>query len=233
MIRNVAPGHKKDPAGIGLLWATLSVIFIAFLIFIVLLTILMRQLFGSYIFWFDQKVFDCLSNYVTARNTVIMQVFTFLGSPDFLIPVFLLLFVYYYFIQKNKRHFLRSVIITVVNLLLMFGLKSIFDRSRPLNPVLAEAPGLSFPSGHALMGLIFFGQIISIIQQEVTNKWIRWVSTSILGIVILLIGLSRVYLRLHYTSDVIAGYFFAILSFLMLLWMFRKVEMANAKKGPA
>jgi undecaprenyl-diphosphatase len=159
-----------------------------------------------------------------------MEVFTFLGSHKFLIPAFLLLFAYYFFIRKDKWYAIRIAVLSVANLLLLFGFKFIFDRSRPLNPLFGEVPGLSFPSGHALMGVIFFGLIINIVCRQMSNAWIKWISIMMLVMVILLIGLSRIYLRLHYTSDVIAGYFIGLLSFLMLWWMLNKVEMTNARK---
>ena len=122
--------------------------------------------------------------------------------------------------------------IGVSNLLLMFGLKFLFNRPRPLIPLLKEVPGLSFPSGHAFMSLTFFGLLIYIIYRGIADKWLKWICITILTLVIFMIGLSRVYLRVHYASDVIAGYCFGIVSLILLLWMLRQIEKFNAKKIP-
>ena len=230
MSRNAASTSKRLSPGIVMLSAKLVAFYIAFLVIIVLLTIWARHVLDPYIVKFDEEVFDHLSNYLSQRNTGIMEVFTFLGSHKFLIPAFLLLFAYYCFIRKDKWYSIRIAILSVTNLLLLFVFKFIFDRSRPLNPLFGEVPGLSFPSGHAMMSVIFFGLLINIICREVKNTWIRCICSIILLMVILLVGLSRVYLRLHYASDIIAGYSFGLLSFLMLLWMLNKVEKASAKK---
>jgi len=112
----------------------------------------------------------------------------------------------------------------------MFGLKFFFNRPRPLIPLLKEVPGLSFPSGHAFMSLTFFGLIIYFIHRKVANKWLKWTAIVFLMLMIFLVGLSRVYLRVHYASDVIAGFCFGIISFIILLSLLRQIEKFNARK---
>jgi membrane-associated phospholipid phosphatase len=230
MIRKAALRAKKPSGVIGLLSVELSLAFIAFFIFLTLLVNVVKQVFGKDQPAFDQKVFDYLLPYVTHRNNSIMEVFTFMGSHKFLIPAFLLLFAWHYFIHKNKRYFIRVVLITLNNLLLLFSLKVFFNRTRPLIPLFKEAAGFSFPSGHAFMGLTFFGLIIYMVYQEVSNKWIKWITIIILVLIIFMVGLSRVYLRVHYATDVIAGYCFGILSFIILPVVLKQVEQLNAKK---
>ena len=181
----------------------------------------------------DERVFSYLSHFVNNTNTLIMQFFTFIGSHFFLLPAWLVVITFYYFIRKNKWYFVKMIIIAVSNLLLMFGLKFFFNRPRPLIPLLKEVPGLSFPSGHAFMSFTFFGMLIYIVYREVKNIWLKWILIFILAIIILLIGLSRVYLRVHFASDVIAGFCFGVLSLVILLWMLRQIEKYNAKKIPA
>lgn len=93
----------------------------------------------------------------------------------------------------------------------MFVLKHSFGRTRPLIPLLEEARGLSFPSGHALMAVTFYGLLGYIVWQTVKNNALKWLLFVFFMLMILLIGFSRIYLRVHYTSDVIAGYCMGLL----------------------
>ena len=112
----------------------------------------------------------------------------------------------------------------------MVGLKFFFQRPRPLIPLLQEISGLSFPSGHAFMGTIFYGLLISIVYRDVSNIWRKWILIAILVITILLVGFSRVYLRVHYLSDVLAGFCFGILLLIIFLWLIKRIEKYNASK---
>ena len=230
MIRKVQSGAKFLLSTIALVSAELLVLFGAFFITLGLLIIVIRQIFFRRQDALDHYVFDYLSPYITGTNTAIIQFFTFFGSQQFLIPAFMLLLAWYYFIHKNKWYFIKILIIAISNLLLMFSLKYLFNRPRPLVPLLKEVPGLSFPSGHAFMGLTFFGLLIYIIYHDVSNKWVKWISIFNLVIFILMVGLSRVYLRVHYASDVIGGFCFGILSLMILLFILRQIEKFNFRK---
>ena len=232
MKKTAKHGIKKMSDAIALLSLELLVVFIVFFVCIAVLIILIREVFAPTQPVFDQQAFDYLSGYITNANTKIMECFTVLGSHKFLIPAFLIFFAWYYFIRRNSWYFIKIVTIAVCNLLLLFWLKFFFNRPRPLIPLLKEVPGLSFPSGHAFMGLTFFGLIIYIVYREVSNKWIKWITILALVFIILMVGLSRVYLRVHYASDVVAGYCFGIISLVILLTMLKQIEKYNAKRLP-
>jgi len=105
----------------------------------------------------------------------------------------------------------------------MLLLKQLFQRKRPLSPLLKAAKGLSFPSGHAIMAVTFYGLLIYILQHSVAVDWIKWIATILIVVLILLIGFSRVYLRVHYASDVAAGFviglLWLIISLAVLKWL--------------
>lgn len=89
-------------------------------------------------------------------------------------------------------------------------LKRIVQRPRPTEYRLIEENGYSFPSGHSMVSAAFYGFLIYLIFKNVKNKRIKWISISFLGILISLIGISRIYLGVHYTSDVMAGFVISI-----------------------
>ncbi|MEO5781764.1 MAG: hypothetical protein ABIQ07_00745, partial [Ginsengibacter sp.] len=93
--------------------------------------------------------FNFLSKNISDANTDVMQVFTFLGTHTFLIPANLALIAWFLFIKKHRWYSINVPVVAISSLLLMFILKMIFHRDRPLTPLLQAAQGYSFPSGHA------------------------------------------------------------------------------------
>ncbi len=140
----------------------------------------------------------------TLRNdklTKFMKIITDFGSARYLIVISLLSFL----VIKNKRKsfgiLFNLLLITILNLVL----KNIVERPRPEGFMLIDETGYSFPSGHSMVSMAFYGFIIYLIFKYLKNKPLKYILCSILGILIVLIGSSRIYLGVHYVSDVIAG----------------------------
>jgi undecaprenyl-diphosphatase len=112
----------------------------------------------------------------------------------------------------------------------MFILKQFFNRPRPVTPLLEPVKGLSFPSGHALMSMSFYGLLIFLVWENVKNKTWKWGLTILLLLIILLIGFSRIYLRLHYFSDVMAGFAGGIIWLTISIWVVRRIERFSRKE---
>lgn len=187
-----------------------SIFTIEFLLVLLLLLALMvflyasREIFILKNFDFDDQVFNALKPYITPARTNFMNFITFLGKHDALIPLNILLIGY--FLYKKKKWFaVRVTALALSSLLLKFILKLFFQRARPDIPVIEKVSGLSFPSGHALIGVVFYGLVIFVIWHEVKQRWLKILLTIFFVMLILLIAFSRVYLRVHYASDVIAG----------------------------
>jgi undecaprenyl-diphosphatase len=230
MKRRIKARIDKLSGAIALLSIELVIVFIAFFISIAFLIMVIRRIFFENKYLFDQKVFSFLQPYVSDTHTSLIQFFTIFGSHNFLVPAYLFLFIYFYFIRKNKWYFIKFASIAVSNLLLMFGLKYLFNRPRPLIPLLKEVPGLSFPSGHAFMSFTFFGLLIYVVYRDVKNKWIKWSLIIFLLSMIFFVGLSRVYLRVHYASDVLAGFSFGLLTLVIMLGLLHQIEKYNLQK---
>ena len=105
----------------------------------------------------------------------------------------------------------------------MFLLKYLFRRKRPLYPLKA-AKGLSFPSGHAIMSVTFYGLLMYVISQTIKDKTLKWSLVLSLGTFIQMIGFSRVYLRVHYASDVAVGYITGFLWLIISLDVLKRIE---------
>ena len=138
--------------------------------------------------------------------TPIAKVITNLGSAVFLIALTIILII----VIKNKKIglsiFLNLSFVTILNQLL----KRILQRPRPNEFRIIEETGYSFPSGHSMVSMAFYGYLIYLIYKYIKNKYIKWISIIALSILICFIGISRIYLGVHYTSDVLGGFLLSI-----------------------
>ena len=139
----------------------LSVLTIEFLFVILLLLAmiifiyLVRMIFIRESTEFDDRVFNTIKPYINDGLTNFMLVITFLGKHDLLIPLNFVLIAF--FIYRKERWFAtRIAALSLSSLLLMFLLKFFFQRNRPLQPVIDDVSGYSFPSGHALISVVFY-----------------------------------------------------------------------------
>lgn len=172
----------------------------------------------------DMLIFDKIKPGVNAINNKIMLFVTFLGKHQFLIPANLLLIFYFLLVKRQNWFSIRVITIAISSLALMLLLKQLFQRKRPLSPLLKAAKGLSFPSGHAIMAVTFYGLLIYILQHTITVDWLKWLATVLMFVLIILIGFSRIYLRVHYASDVAAGFIIGLLWLLLSLAVLKWLE---------
>ena len=120
------------------------------------------------------------------------------------------------FILKNKTYFKYILINTILLVLLNQSLKFTFQRPRPELNIL-NATGYSFPSGHAMVNAGFYGFLMYLIVISKISKPYKLILCTLFTILILLIGVSRVYLGVHYITDVIAGIFFSIIYLIIFI----------------
>lgn len=224
MIRRVFRRVRSAWAALALLSVEMLLIIVLFLVSLLSFAFLIRRVIVLQNTRFDEEVFGFLRSYVTETNNKIMLTLTFLGTHNFLIPANLLLIAYFLFIRKHKWYSIKVPAIALTSLGLMFGLKYFFGRPRPDVPLLFEANGLSFPSGHALFSITFYGLLVYIIYKGVKNAALRWSLISFLVILMILIGFSRVYLRVHYATDVIAGFAVGFMWLAFAIWLLNRME---------
>ena len=112
------------------------------------------------------------------------------------------------------------VILTVAPMVGVLLMKMLIDRERPDFFIMGSQPGgMSFPSGHAVFAVLFGGILVFLVGELVGSPLIRRPLQIGLGLLILGVGISRVYLRVHWPSDVIGGYLFGGASLLGLIWL--------------
>ncbi|MDE1549028.1 phosphatase PAP2 family protein [Jeotgalibaca caeni] len=84
--------------------------------------------------------------------------------------------------------------------------KFLFERPRPPIQHLVEQGGYSFPSGHSMGATILYGSIVFLLVQLGKKRWMKWLALFLAATMIVIIGISRIYLGVHYPSDVIGGF---------------------------
>jgi undecaprenyl-diphosphatase len=161
---------------------------------------------------FDDAVRSVIHDFASPVLTEVMRFVTNLGDWQVVMTATLCLLAYLWY-RRDNIHILVALVAMMGAGILDASLKLAFHRARPDPFFIAKPTTYSFPSGHALISLCFYGLLAGTLTHDMQSKWQRILAWSAAVLLIALIGLSRVYLGVHWPSDVIAGYATA------LIWM--------------
>lgn len=225
MISTVQKIYRKIFAGVLLLVAEITLVAILFLISLFGFLFVAKYVFLDNKQEFDQNAFDIMDFFISENNNNIVSFFTQFGNYQFLIFANLLLIAYFLFVRKHRWYSIKIPSVALSSVLMMSLLKILFSRPRPLLPLLEPASGFSFPSGHAMSSVTFYGLLIYFvwIHKEIPRS-IRISTVTFLVLLIIMIGVSRVYLRVHYASDVIAGFCMGVIWITIAIYTIDKIE---------
>lgn len=139
---------------------------------------------------------------------------TFLGSPEFIVPATFVLAALLFW--KHRFHYLASFLFALIgSQLTVLLLKYYVNAPRPFDPMIVVTDPFSFPSGHANIAIVFYLALVFFLNRKyVTDTRRRYMLWGIALLLVLLVGMSRVYLRVHYIEDVVVGYLIGA------LWLF-------------
>ncbi|HUR12818.1 MAG TPA: phosphatase PAP2 family protein [Flavitalea sp.] len=227
---NIRKKIKKFFAAISLLSTQLIIILILFVIALFAFVFLVYWIIKENRVGFDFAVFKLIEPHITNVRTGIMNSISFLGAHSFLIPANLILIAYFLFIKKRRWYSIKIPVVSLGSLLVMMGLKRFFSRPRPDNPILREVSNFSFPSGHAMVSFTFYGLLIYLVWQNVRNLWLRWILVISLVCLIIAIGVSRIYLRYHYATDVLAGFCLGLIWLVISIAVITRIEKYTRKE---
>lgn len=182
------------------------------------------DVFNKEIIEIDTSIYSFISTYLIRDNiTPIMKVITWFGSAFPLIIVTLLCIILF----KNKKDGILVLVNLVFITIFNQAFKHIFQRARPSEFMIVTENGYSFPSGHSMVSMAFYGFLIYLIYKRISNKYLKWGLICFLLLLILLIGISRIYLGVHYTSDVIGGFLLSISYLLLFVIFIDKMKMLD------
>jgi membrane-associated phospholipid phosphatase len=156
---------------------------------------------------FDEKVTSFIYNYRSEKMTNFVTVITDMGDVLAYSIIIVAVAIWFLIDKRSIRWLIQSFIILTSTSLLNILIKHYISRPRPdIDMRLVEASSYSYPSGHSMCALAFYGFLIYLAYKKVEHKWIKFLAFIFLPLLILGIGASRVYLGVHFPSDVIAGF---------------------------
>ena len=173
---------------------------------------LTQEMLSTSIQQFDITVRSNIHQHATTWLTMSLSNITNLG--DWPVVMFGTIGLLLLFLYRGARDYIQLMLITMIGAgILDVTLKLTFHRLRP-DPFFGTKPNTySFPSGHALISFCFYGLIAGMLSLRLEKRWQRGVVWTLAVFLIAAIGFSRIYLGVHWPSDVLAGYAAA------LIWM--------------
>jgi undecaprenyl-diphosphatase len=182
---------------------------------------------------FDNRVAGYVSAHIVSSGlTRFMKGVTIFGSQEFLFSAYVLLVLFFLFFHKNRPLAIDIATIGISGYFVTLLLKILFHRARPSDPLIERLRNYSFPSGHSSSGFIFYGFLAWLVWNTHWRPVYKYSVMAALILFSLLIGCSRVYLRIHYASDVIAGFCVGFTWLLFSVWLLDRLKNKYAvKKG--
>lgn len=154
----------------------------------------------------DEAVSEYVVSYRTDNLTRYFTFITHLGDRNAYIVVAVLLSGLYFYRRRSWKFILQTLLVLMLATLSNIMLKRVINRARPASEHLVTVDSLSYPSGHSMSAMAFYGFLIFLCLRYPMVRWLRVLSVTFLTLLVLSIGLSRVYLGVHYPTDVAGGF---------------------------
>ena len=185
---------------------------------------------GQKLSQFDQVLILSIQGFESPTLTLVMKFFTFIGSFPSVFVISLFAAIFLYFVLKHRMELILFGSVVIGTPIINQILKQIFHRARPDLHRLIEIGGYSFPSGHAMNAFAVYGILTFLLWRHIPSRLGRTILILISSGFIFLIGTSRIYLGVHYPSDIIGGYFASGLWLSMAIWFFKRYKERRSKR---
>ena len=196
--------------------------YIISLVSLLLFTIVMILVLNNSLTLFDNTIYNFLISKRYYFLDTYFKTITKLGNT---VPVLLIVIILLITLNKKDKILLgtSAVLSVVINTIV----KNIVKRPRPDHLRLITQGGYSFPSGHAMISICVYGTLIYIINKNIKNKLLKTILTILLLIIIISIGLSRIYVGVHYPSDILGGYLLSLTIIIININLYHKYIRGN------
>lgn len=188
----------------------------------VLFVIMMVLVGADRIAWFDQSIIDAVQGMENEGLTRIMKGFTFLGSSLVATLLSVIAFLFLWLVLRHRKELLMFLLSVGGSEIWNIIIKNWMQRQRPNTHRLIEISGFSFPSGHSMAAFALYGTLTYLLWRHIPALAGR-IAMIVIGVALtLLIGISRIYLGVHYPSDVFGGYLASATWLMLSIYIFEK-----------
>lgn len=192
--------NQLYPCRIRRIWMRRVLFFLALFSFFIIAALVRQQNVTAADAWLSPRIYAIRSDGLTTFFTAV----TYLGNWQVITASCILLL---FFSGTRRAWGIPLTLGAITSVICYEALKQLFERPRPdISLHLISQGGYSFPSGHALTAMVFYGLMITLICRHRRPGWLRWLFVALFAVLIFLIGFSRVYLGVHYPTDVLAGW---------------------------
>lgn len=180
---------------------------------------------------YDDRIFEYLWSFRPGFDDFFLFITDFGGFWAYVIATAIITpFLFWKF--RHWRFVLQLLLVIIVAGLSNQFLKEIFQRARPsIENMMIAVETLSYPSGHAMCAISYYGFLAYLIFHIKMKKYLRWMIFTVLVFLIAAIGISRVYLGAHYASDVVAGYITGIIWLMLCIVLFTILRINQKRKA--
>lgn len=155
---------------------------------------------------FDNTITSFIQGLESPALTSIMKFFTFIGAGFPVVFLSLIALFFLYKVLHHRRELILFLWVVFGSVLLNETLKLIFHRARPILHRIVNANGFSFPSGHSMAAFSLYGVLAFLLWRHIPSSIGRGILILLGTLMIMAIGTSRIYLGVHYPSDVLGGF---------------------------
>ncbi len=173
---------------------------------------------------FDESVISAVQGWESPELTRVMESFSWLGSTVVVIVLAVSILLFLAFVLGHRKELLLFVAVIGGAPLLNVFLKSWFKRERPDIHRLVEEAGYSFPSGHSMAAFALYSILTYLLWKHLNGSAGKMLLVLIGSAIVICIGLSRIYLGVHYPSDVLGGYLASGVWLGLMIEIFRRMD---------
>ncbi|WP_409342411.1 phosphatase PAP2 family protein [Paenibacillus sp. MBLB4367] len=170
---------------------------------------------------FDSSIIERVQGLESETLTKFMKAVSYIGTTVPMVALSLLIMIFLYAVLKHRMELVLFVVAVLGAKIWNDTLKNVFERERPTLHRLVEEVGYSFPSGHSMVAFAFYGILAFLLWRHLKTRTARTILLFFAVAMTLLIGISRIYLGVHYPSDVIGGYMASACWLGIIIWLFQ------------
>ncbi len=180
---------------------------------------------------FDDAVSAAVQSYRNESLTKVFEFITHLGDRVAYSVAAVMVATFFFFKYGRWKFTLQTILVLLLSSLSNVVLKKVINRARPTLEHLVAVSTLSYPSGHSMSAMAFYGFLIYLSFRFSRSWGPKLLAFFGFGLLILLIGISRVYLGVHYPSDVIAGFVGGLIWVAFCVVVFNIIDLYRQKEG--